>query len=88
LAADKASLPPDTYFLDDLVGLSVVSTQGEGLGQIEEVMEGPSNSVCVVRKGENEILLPALKSVILQVDLKARKMVVELPEVIDGDNAD
>lgn len=87
LAAEKAILPPDTYFLDDLMGMKVVSTQGRELGQIEEVMEAPGNGVCVVRKGKQEILLPALKSVILQVDLKARKMVVELPEVIDGDNA-
>jgi 16S rRNA processing protein RimM len=88
LASEKAPLPPDTYFLDDLLGMTVFSAQGQELGQIEEVLEGPGNGVCVVRKGEKEILLPALKSVILQVDLKARKMVVELPEVIDGDNAD
>lgn len=88
LASEKDQLPPDTYFLDDLLGMSVVSSQGQDLGFVEEVMEGLANGVCVVRKGEKEILLPALKSVILQVDLRGRKMVVELPEVIDGDAAD
>jgi 16S rRNA processing protein RimM len=87
-ASEKAELPPDAYYLDDLVGLAVVSTVGEDLGQITEVMEGLANGVCVVRKGEVETLIPALKSVIREVDLKARRMTVELPEVIDADAQD
>jgi len=88
LAVDEAKLPPDSYYLHDLVGMTVETPGGEALGKITEVMDGPANGVCVVRDGEKEILLPALKSVIRKVDLKARRMVAELPEVIDGDAAD
>ncbi len=88
LEDEKPGLPPDSYYLDDLVGLAVATTAGENLGLIEEVMEGLANGVCVVRKGEKEILIPALKSVIKAVDLKARRMTVELPEEIDADTAD
>lgn len=88
LAGEQETLPPDTYYFDDLVGLAVVTTSGEDLGRIEEVMEGLANGVCVARKGEKETLIPALKSVIREVDLKGRRMTVELPEEIDAETAD
>jgi 16S rRNA processing protein RimM len=87
-ASEKAELPPDSFYLDDLIGLKVVTAAGEDLGRIEEVMDGLANGVCVVRQGEKETLIPALKSVIREVDLKARRMVVDLPEEVDGDTAD
>jgi 16S rRNA processing protein RimM len=88
LEGERPDLPPDTYYLDDLVGLAVVTAAGEDLGWIEEVMDGLANGVCVVRRGEKETLVPALKSVIKEVDLKARRITVELPEEIDADTAD
>lgn len=88
LEGEQPDLPPDTYYLDDLVGLAVVTTAGEDLGRIEEVMDSLANGVCVVRRGEKETLVPVLKSVIKEVDLKARRMTVELPEEIDADTAD
>jgi 16S rRNA processing protein RimM len=88
LNGEQPELPPDTYYLDELAGLSVVTVSGEDLGRIEEVMDGLANGVCVVRKGEKETLIPVLKSVIKEVDLKGRRMTVELPEEIDADTAD
>lgn len=87
-AKDRADLPPDSFYLDDLTGMDVVTTGGEDLGQIVEVMDGVGNGVFVIRKMEKETLLPALKSWIREVDLKNRRMVVELPEEVDADNAD
>lgn len=88
LEGEQPDLPPDSFYLDELVGLNVITTTGEDLGRIEEVMDNLANGVCVVRKGEKETLVPALKSVIREVDLKARRMTVELPEEIDADTAD
>jgi len=87
-AADRANLPADSFYLDDLVGMAVVTTAGDDLGRIEEVMDGVANGVFVIRKLEKETLLPALKSLIREVDLNNRRMVVELPEEIDADNED
>jgi 16S rRNA processing protein RimM len=52
---------------------------GEALGQITEILETGANDVYVVTgpTGE-ELLLPALRSVILQIDLEARRMTVHL----------
>ena len=88
LAKDLAELPPGSFYSDDLLGLTVMTVDGVELGQVEEVMDELANAVCVVRKGGEEVLVPFLKSVIREMDLKARRMVVELPEVIDGDAQD
>jgi 16S rRNA processing protein RimM len=88
VAGEQQELPEDSFYSDDLMGLTVQTTQGEDLGLIEEVMEDLPNGVCVARKGTQETLIPFLKSVIKEVDLKGRRMTVELPEEIDAETAD
>jgi 16S rRNA processing protein RimM len=87
-SSEKEELPADTFYLDDLMGLRVVDEKGEDLGEVVEVMENLANGVFVVRKGTEERLLPALKSVVKEVDLKGRRMAVELPGEVDAENAD
>ena len=87
-ASDKEELPEDSFYLDDLVGLKVVTEKGEDLGEVVEVMENLANGVFVIRKGTEERLVPALKSVVREVDLKGRRMIVELPGEVDAENAD
>jgi 16S rRNA processing protein RimM len=55
---------------------------------IEEIMEGLANAVLVVKKDGKEVLVPALKSMIRKIDLKAKLVVVDLPEEIDEQTAD
>ncbi|QGG48133.1 ribosome maturation factor RimM [Heliorestis convoluta] len=72
----------DTYYHFQLEGLSVVTEEGQVLGILSEIIETGSNDVYVIRpeEGQKEVLLPALKSVVLQVDLDQGTMVVRLPE--------
>jgi 16S rRNA processing protein RimM len=63
-------LPPDHYYHFELVGLRVESVEGQFIGVITDIMEMPANDVYVVRNGDQEILIPAIKDVIKQVDLK------------------
>ena len=64
--------------------MSVYTTDRECLGQITDVIATGANDVYVVTTTEGypakEILLPAIASVILEVDVAGQKMVVELPE--------
>jgi 16S rRNA processing protein RimM len=86
LFIDKAALPalPEgTYYWADLIGIEVVSVDGRRLGRLESIVETGSNDVYVVRRTEKEILVPALKSVVKAVDLKARRMEVDLPEGLE-----
>ena len=86
LFIDKAMLPAlaeGTYYWADLIGLEVVSVDGRRLGRLESIFETGSNDVYVVKRTNKEILVPALKSVVKAVDLKARRMEVDLPEGLE-----
>jgi len=88
LSEDRGELPEDQYYMDDLMGLSVETLEGRKMGVIDEIMEGPANSVLVIKKDGREFLVPALKSMIRKVDLKAKLVLVDLPEEIDEQTAD
>ena len=81
--AERAELPelsPDEFYWSDLLGLRVVTEEGEELGELVDIIETGSNDVYVVKKGEAEILVPALDDVVLAVDLEGGRMTVSLPE--------
>jgi 16S rRNA processing protein RimM len=74
-------LLPDEYYIFDLIGLVVKTTENRLLGEIAEVLTLPANDVYVVQNGTEEYLIPAIKDVIKQVDLEAGIMLVQ---PIDG----
>ncbi len=75
-------LPPGEYYHYQLVGLTVITDQGENLGRVQEVLETGSNDVYVAASETGaEILLPAIEQVVQEIDLASGKMLVHL---IDG----
>jgi 16S rRNA processing protein RimM len=66
-------LQPGEYYVDDILGLEVCTTDGRRLGQVTEVLKAPANDVYVTPKA----LIPALKQVVREVDLVHRKMIIE-----------
>jgi 16S rRNA processing protein RimM len=83
----EAALDPpgeDTYYWYQLIGLHVVSTAGEELGQITEIITTGSNDVFVVRGPRNELLIPAIDDVVREVDIPAARMLIEpIPGLLD-----
>jgi 16S rRNA processing protein RimM len=79
-AAAAAPLPPGKYYHHQLLGLTVVTETGESLGELVEILETGANDVYVVRGPQGEILLPAIRSVILNIALEERKITVHLLE--------
>lgn len=74
-------LEPDEYYVADIVGLRVVTTEGEFLGHVSEVIFTGSNEVYVVRGGpRGRILLPAIADVVEEVDLEAGELRIRLLE--------
>ena len=73
-------LDEDTYYWFDLIGIEVYTKTEEFLGRIESILETGSNDVYVVKKHEKEVLIPALESVVLKIDLERKRMQVDLPE--------
>ena len=72
---ETVDLPENAYFIHDLVGLRVYTVDGRELGELTEVLRGPANDAYVV----GDTLIPALKSVVREVDIAGRRMVVDLP---------
>ena len=75
---DLPRLDEDQYFRFDIVGISVVDENGTSLGKVEEVLETGANDVYIVRDEESELLIPAIDSVVKEIDTGAQRMVVEL----------
>jgi 16S rRNA processing protein RimM len=83
--ADAAALEEGTYWIHDIVGLRVVTTEGQPIGKITDVFPTGANDVYVVQPapGVNQgrdLLLPAIADVIERVDLEAGVMVIRLLE--------
>lgn len=73
-------LPKDTYFICDLIDLEVYDEEGLLLGKVKDVLQTGSNDVYVVQTEGKDILIPALKEVVREIDIRNRKLVVKLPE--------
>ena len=87
LFIEKAKLPEledGSYYWFDIIGLSVFTTDEQYLGKIESIISTGSNDVFVVKdpnkEQKNETLIPALESVVLEIDFKFKTMRVDLPE--------
>ncbi len=68
----EANLPAteeDEYYQRDLIGLTVSTAAGEVVGKLVEIMEGPVIDCWVVRGPEGEQMFPAIKDVVVSVDL-------------------
>lgn len=76
-------LPEGHYYIFDMIGLAVEDTKGNDLGKVKEVLQPGANDVYVVAKdGQPDLLLAAIKSVIISIDMEKGKMVVDPPEWI------
>ncbi len=78
-------LPEGRYYIEDMLGMAVVDVSGRELGQLAEVLPSGGNDVYVVRqKDRADMLLPAIKEVIRDIDIAKRIMTVE-PQVWEDD---
>ena len=72
-------LPAHEYYVDDLQGLTVVSSTGDEIGELVEVLTTGANDVYVVRRpGHKDVLVPAIADILLDVNLETRRMTIEV----------
>lgn len=81
---EAVPLEEGQYYISDIVGLEVFDGNGSSLGIISEVLQTGSNDVYVVsQKGRaKQILVPALKSVVKEINVAEGRMLVVMPEEI------
>lgn len=76
---DAVELEEDEYFIADLIGMDVISDEGEQLGTISDVLQTGANDVYVISsKGQKDLLLPAIHECVLDVNVEERAMKVHL----------
>lgn len=76
---DAVELAEDEYFMADILGMRVVTEDGNDFGILKDIMETGANDVYVVdTKEHGEVLIPAIKECILDVDTDERKMTIHL----------
>jgi 16S rRNA processing protein RimM len=86
VCTEKASLPPPeegAYYWYQIIGMKVLTTDDVLLGRVEAIFPTGSNDVYVVRDGKKEVLIPAIDSVVLHIDVNEKVMTVDLPEGLE-----
>ena len=78
---DAVRLPKDSFFVCDIIESDVFDIHGELLGKLVDVLQTGANDVYVVQNDDKrEILIPALKTVVKEINLQNKKIIVDLPE--------
>lgn len=76
---DEDPLEEGTYYIVDMLGLDVYNDENELLGTLDDIYNTGSNDIYVVKNElGKQILLPAIKDVIKEVNLEERKIIVHL----------
>jgi 16S rRNA processing protein RimM len=86
LCIDKTTLPqPEigTYYWHQIIGIEAFTVDNRHLGRVAAILPTGSNDVFVVRDGEEEILIPAIDSVVVDIDLAHNVLRVDLPEGLE-----
>ena len=78
---DAVRLSKDEYFIADLIDMEVCDEEGKLIGTLKDVISTGANDVYAVETPEGkEVLFPAIRQCILDVDTEARKMTVHVME--------
>jgi len=80
-AEDRVPLQEGEYYVSDIIGCAVVTDEGETIGTVSDVLTPGANDVWVVRRPKGQdLLLPVIDDVVLEVDTAAKRIKVHLME--------
>ena len=80
---EESQVPPapqGSYYHYQVLGMQVYTPKDEYLGEVTEIIQTGSNDVYVLSKGERGVLVPAVDSVVMDVDVKAGRRTVYQPD--------
>ena len=79
-AEERPALPDGEYYQTDLIGCSVVKRSGETIGTVTDWLELGGPPLLEVNANGREFLIPFAKSICVEIDMRNRRIVVDLPE--------
>jgi 16S rRNA processing protein RimM len=85
-AADAMPLPPDHFYLHDVIGLRVERPNGQMLGTVADVYTGTGQDIFVIREADSgrDVLVPSVKEMVKRVDVQAGVVIVDpIPGLFD-----
>ncbi len=90
LFARREQLPPpgeDEFYYDDLVGLAAVTREGSALGRVVALSNFGAGDILEIAPegGAETLLMPFTKTVAVEIDFSAGRIVIEPPREIEGD---
>lgn len=74
---DAVALPEDRYFVTDMLGCKVYSKLDELVGELQDILQPGANDIYVIKTPGGRMLLPALKRVVVSIDIHTRRIVVD-----------
>ena len=75
---ELGELPEGTYYICDLLGCSVITTDDRNLGKITDIIKTGSNDVYVVEEmGKKQVLIPVIDEVVKSVDIDGKTVIIE-----------
>ena len=80
------TLPPDQYYIHDLIGLRAETSTGQTLGTIVDILATGGNDVYVIREvgTGRDVMVPAVKEMVKRVDIPARVVIIDpIPGLFD-----
>ena len=75
-----APLNESSYYIFDLEGMDVFDVNDTKIGSVIKVEQYPANNVIIVAKETEDVMIPAIKEFIVSVDIKEKKITVNLPD--------
>lgn len=73
---EAVRLEEGAYFIEDLKDCTVYDEEGLELGKVAEVIQTGANDVYWIKKPK-ELLIPAIRDVVLSVDVEAEKIIIK-----------
>ncbi|MBP3372496.1 MAG: 16S rRNA processing protein RimM [Clostridia bacterium] len=80
-----AKLPRGRYFIVDLIGCTIYTKDGEEVGILRDIIQTGANDVYVIENGKKQWMLPALKSVLLDVNVEQGRIRVDESALLEVD---
>ena len=76
---NAVALGEGEYFVADMIGMEIVTEDGERFGTLKDVLRTGANDVYVIESAKHgEVLIPAIKECVLNVDIEERRMRIHL----------
>ncbi len=77
--SERPELRQDTFWMDEIIGMRVVTEEGRELGAVTEILRGKANDAWVTPVA----IIPAVKEVVVRVDTKQREVIVREVEGLE-----